>query len=345
MKMRRKRWFLTLAILLFILIMVSIFCTLIGPAQISLLSTLKIIIHKLPLLGKVITPSFLRIEETIILKVRLPRILLGAIVGAALAVAGVVFQGLLRNPLADPYLLGVSSGAALGASLSLLLGLGGRLLGFSLPLFAFLGALLSLILVYNLARKDGKIPLVTLILAGIIVSTFLSAVLMLIMSLAGRDLHNLIFWLMGTLSEGDLSLIKIILLCVIVGITIIFFFARELNAFSLGEEEAQHLGVEVERVKKTLLVFASLITAAVVSITGLIGFVGLVVPHITRIIVGPDHRILIPASLLMGSILLIIADTLARSLTSFEIPVGIVTALLGGPFFLYLLRKRKEVGW
>ncbi len=320
--LRFKKWMIILGVLLVILFLTGIISLFTGAVNI---------------LPFGMWPEF---YETIIFKVRLPRILLSIIVGIGLAVSGVVFQGLLRNPLADPYILGTSSGAALGASIALLLGLDSFV--YSLPLIAFLFSLLSLMLVYTISSSGGRIQLQVLLLAGVIVSTFLAALVMLIMSLAKRETHEIIFWIMGNLGETNYTFIKIVGIFVLLGSGLIYIFARELNIICLGEEKARYLGIEIEKLKKILFVITSLIVGAVVSISGMIGFVGLIIPHILRLIVGPDHRILIPASALVGAIFLIISDTLARTIAApVEIPVGIITALFGAPFFIFLLAKKK----
>ncbi len=321
--------------LVIIMVLVAITSLSIGPADISFSQTLKICLAKMHLIDhKDINPLY----ENIILHIRFPRVFLAIITGMALAVAGAVLQALLRNPLADPYILGISSGAALGATLAIVLGLISLI-----SLAGFLGAVLAMFLVYNLARTGHKISTNTLLLAGVIVSVFLSALISLIAYLKGRSMYQIILWLMGSLSETNITLIIIASLMVLIGIILVYLFARDLNIISIGEESAQHLGVDVEIVKKALFIITSLMTGAVVAITGLIGFVGLVIPHIMRLIVGPDHRILIIASLLAGGIFLALADLFARTIISpAEIPVGVITALFGGPFFLLLLKRKKQ---
>lgn len=318
-----------------ILILAAIFSLSVGPASISFKEIVKICLSKLPFVNfQGINPVY----ENIILNIRLPRVWLAIITGMALSVAGVVLQALLRNPLADPYIIGVSSGAALGATLAIALGL----IGLISPL-GFLGAVITMFLVYNLAKTGHKIPVYTLLLAGVIVGAFFFALITLVTALMGEDMHQVIFWLMGNLSETDITLIVIASLMELTGIVIVYLFARDLNIISIGEEPARHLGVEVETVKKVLFSIASLIIGAVVAITGLIGFVGLIIPHIMRLIVGPDHKILIVASLLAGGIFLVLADLAARAIISpAEIPVGVITAIFGGPFFLFLLKRKNR---
>ncbi len=285
------------------------------------------------------------VHREILFLIRLPRVFLAAIVGGSLAVAGVVFQGLFRNPMADPYVIGISSGAALGAILAMLTGASLELAGFSaVPLFAFTGGILTIMLVYGMARVGRSVPVMTLLLAGIAVSAFVSALVSLCTYFAGEKLHQVVFWLMGGLGGATWSKVRVMFPYALAGYTLIAVYARDLNVLLLGEETAQHLGVETEKVKKILLVGASLLVAAAVSTAGMIGFVGLVVPHLIRLVAGPDHRFLLPASALLGALLLIATDTLARTVIApAELPVGIITAVLGAPLFIYLLKKRKKL--
>jgi iron complex transport system permease protein len=245
-------------------------------------------------------------------------------------------QGLFRNPMADPYIIGTSTGGALGAACAIVF-LGGLLM----PLFAFIGATASTITVYIISQRNGRMAVETLLLSGIAVSLFLSAMLSFIMYMSGNSLHQIMFWMMGgfwNMYWDDVSLALLIPAAAV----ILYIFSRDLNVMALGEEEAIHLGVNTERTKKILLMVSTFITAIAVSVSGCIGFVGLIIPHIMRIFTGPDHRILLPASMLAGSILLMWADTFARTMPV-EIPVGIITAFLGAPFFIYLLRRRTRV--
>ena len=310
-----------------------------GAVTIPLSSTWSILFHRL--FGP--TTEWSSRHSSIILDIRLPRTISGVLVGAALSLAGAVLQALLRNPLADPFVLGISSGAAVGAVLAILVGLGSTFLGsYAVPGAAFGGALLTLLLVYSIARTGGRVPTQTLLLSGVIVSSFFSAIIMFLISVTSNEkIFNVTFWLMGSLEYLPFQSMGVIFFYLLVGGGTLFALARDLNLLILGEETASGLGVEVERVKKITFVFASLITGTVVSVSGLIGFVGLVVPHLVRMIWGPDHRFLLPASALVGGILLVIADTLARTVMApSEIPVGVVTAIGGAPFFVYLLRKK-----
>ncbi|MBI5966746.1 MAG: iron ABC transporter permease [Deltaproteobacteria bacterium] len=323
------------------LIAVGVLAVSTGAVSIQLSKTWSILLHHF--LGLTPSVEWTGGDSTIILNLRWPRVISGALVGAALSIAGAVLQALLRNPLADPYVLGISSGAAVGAILAILFGLGSTILGsYAIPGAAFGGALLTLLFVYFLARVQGRLPSQTMLLAGVIVSSFFSAIIMFLISITTDErLHSVTFWLMGNLAYVASQTLGVIFLYLLLGSAVLFSLAKDLNLMALGEETASELGVEVERVKKTAFIFASLITGAVVSVSGLIGFVGLVVPHLVRMIWGPDHRFLIPASALLGALLLVLADMVARTIMApSEIPVGVVTALGGAPFFIYLLRRK-----
>jgi iron complex transport system permease protein len=275
----------------------------------------------------------------IMVDIRLPRIILGILVGAALSVAGASFQALLRNPLADPYVLGVSSGAALGAILALLVV---PMLPLMTPLAAFLGATATIAGVYFLGQREGHLDSNTLLLAGIISASFLSAIIMFLMTtLASRDLRGIAFWLMGDLSTSlPPGLLWIFLVGFVLASGAIFTTASDLNLLLAGEREAMHLGVDVTRIKLVVYVSASVLTGLAVSVSGAIGYVGLLVPHLMRMLFGSDYRILIPTSAIGGAIVIVLADTLARTIVApTELPVGAMTAMAGAPVFIYLLRR------
>jgi len=290
--------------------------------------------------------------EVIIWRVRMPIVVGAALVGAALGVAGTLFQGLLRNPLADPFLMGTSAGAALGAAITFILPIDvlfGSLFSLT-PLLAFVGALLSVLLVYSIASTGGRTPIVTLLLAGVVVNAVLVAFQTLLLTLSQRaqfGITALFNWLSGGVIVTDWPPVLIVGAIILVGSALAFSFAGSLDALALGEEGAAHLGLNVERSKFVIIIVASLVTAAAVSISGLIGFVGLVTPHMMRLLLGPRHRLLLPASALGGAIFLMLADLLARVIIAPAVlPVGSVTALVGAPFFLYLLKKNKrEYTW
>jgi len=283
-----------------------------------------------------------QIARTILLEVRFPRIALAAILGGALTVAGLVFQALLRNPLADPYILGVSGGASIGGVLALVLGLGAFLHGAALPLAAFAGALSALVLIERIATVGGRLTVYTVLLTGAIFNAFSAAVIYLLQSIASLEqLHSIVFYLMGRVPSLGSQWLGGMALVVVTVVVVLTWMARDYNVLTLGEEGAALLGVDVERVKRRTFVLGSLLTALTVSVAGMIGFVGLVVPHVLRLLLGPDHRLLIPAGFLGGATFLMLADLVSRTLIApNELPVGVVTALVGGPFFLYLLRRR-----
>ena len=282
--------------------------------------------------------------EAIILQIRLPRVVTAAVVGSALAAAGTVFQGLLRNPMADPYIIGTSGGAALGATLALILPWQVMWLGFTpVPILAFVGAMSAVLIVYRVARVGPRTPITTLLLTGFALSSLMAAVMSFLMLSGTQTLQRVILWTMGGTTASGWAQLRVVTPLVVVGMVLAFLLAHDLNAFLLGEEQAAHLGVNVERRKLALLMVGSLLTAAAVSVSGLVGFVGLVVPHVARLLFGSDHRFLLPASALLGAVFLVLADLVARLLLSpAEIPVGIITALIGAPFFIYLLRRSKR---
>lgn len=281
------------------------------------------------------------VDRVILFRIRLPRALLAMVVGAALATAGTVLQALLRNPLADPHMLGVSGGAAVGAAAMLMLGGSGALPVVLVPAGAFAGALLAMLVVYRVGSIRGRLQPYPFLLAGVVVNAFCGALIMALNALADFfQAHGILFWLLGSLQTQSYALVAASAAYVAVGLGWLLRHARGLNALSLGEEHAAHLGVEVARLRRTAFVISSLLVGAAVSVSGMIGFVGLIVPHITRLLIGADHRLLLPASALAGATFLLLADTAARSaLGAAEIPVGVVTALCGGPFFIYLLRR------
>ena len=277
----------------------------------------------------------------IVLRIRLPRVALAALVGASLAVSGVLFQALLRNPLADPYVLGVSGGAALGGTV--VLSLGGALgLGYAaVPPAAFAGSALTIVLLYGIAATRGQLAPTNLLLVGVVFNAFASAAIVFLASLSGRSEGAGIFlWLIGSLSASRVDIAGWVALFLVAGLACAIPMARDLNLLSLGEESAQQLGVNVERCKRLLLVATSFMVGAAVSVAGLIGFVGLIIPHLLRLLFGPDHRLLVPAAAVTGAAFLIACDTLARTLLGArELPVGAITALAGGPLFIWLLRR------
>ncbi len=281
-------------------------------------------------------------EGVIFWEIRCPRALLAILCGASLGIAGASLQGLLMNPLADPYVLGMSGGAGLGAVLGFFLGLESIFYGMGIPLMASLGSFFSLLLVIAVARMEREMPLETIILAGVVVGAFLWSLVTLLLSVSGEDAYRILLWLMGSLSNAEWKSLRIAFLPTLAGFVALLSFWRELDAFVLGEETAGYLGVDVKKAKLWIIFFSSLLVASAVSTCGIIGFVGLIAPHIARRLIGIHHRKLLPSAFLVGAILLLLADTLAKLLIApAELPVGAITALLGAPFFAYLLRQKR----
>lgn len=329
---------LLMAAALFLTIVVS---TRLGFLTVSFSDVLRIITAKLTGQASLIA-EIDALLPVVVLEVRLPRILCAAIVGAGLAVSGAVFQGILLNPLADPYTLGVSAGAAFGASIAILLNLG--FLGFySVPLFAFIGAAATLFFVITLSSSGQGLSSNNLILSGIIVAAILSAGISFLKYLADEHVSVIIFWLMGSFASRTWADVSLTAVAVGIGFLVVMFHARNLNLMSLGNRTASSMGVDTSRVMLVLLITASVIAALCVSVSGIIGFVGLLVPHMVRLITGPDNRKLLPVSLLAGAILLLGADTITRAVLPSEIPIGVLTALIGGPVFCYIFWKRQKM--
>ena len=344
---RVSHWKLYFVIATVVFAVILVLSLNLGFAAISFNDILKILTKQIPVLGNIVDISNIsKTAEVIIMQIRLPRVLCGALVGAALATAGVIYQGIFRNPMADPYVIGAMSGASLGSALVIVLGVGVALLGVNtLQIFAFVGSLITVLLVYTISRSGSRVPVTMLLLTGIAVTYFQSAIVTFLQVIASdRLLHGLTFWLIGSLAPTEnWNKVWSILPLIVIGIAISYLYSRDLNILALGEDQAQHLGVETEKVKRILLICGALLTAAAVSISGLIGFVGLIIPHLTRVIIGPDHRVLLPTAAVVGASFLMICDAIARvAMGSGEAPVGVITALTGGPFFIYLLRRRKK---
>jgi iron complex transport system permease protein len=307
-----------------------------GTVAVAPADTVAILANRL--LGWPVAQAWPETTETIVLELRLPRVLTALIVGFGLAVAGTTFQGLLRNPLADPYVLGTASGAALGAAIAVLVPVQVAFLGLGLVnLLAFVGALLAVGLVLRLAGGSGRSTLTTMLLVGYAVGSLLAAGLTVAMYLSGQQLRQIFFYLLGSFAQADWQSLVAGLPLILVGSLVILARARSLNALLLGDDTASHLGIDVRRERAILLGLASLVTAAAVALAGLIGFVGLVVPHVVRLLVGPNARLVLPLSAVFGAAFLILADLVAR--IPGEIPVGVVTAVIGAPVFLILLRR------
>ncbi len=338
---RRATVLVALGLLLLLVVVVAVA---LGAVNVPLLTSARIILKRLPLLGRLLDATWSPTEETIILSVRLPRVMLALLVGMGLAVAGAIFQGLFRNPMADPSIIGSSQGAALGATIAFFFGINVGWGGLSaVPLFAFAGSMGAVILVYVIARSGGRVSISSLLLVGIALSSFLASIVSLLMVVSEDRMHNIFFWLMGGLGTGNWDMVLAVLPFVVSGSAVSIFCGKDLNLLLLGEDRAAQLGLEVERFKWLMIGVASLVVGAAVSVSGIIGFVGLMTPHIVRLLTGPDHRYLIPGSILGGGLFLVLADTLARTVIApNELPVGIVTAFFGAPFFIYLLKRRKR---
>ncbi|MEK3993848.1 iron complex transport system permease protein [Paenisporosarcina quisquiliarum] len=288
------------------------------------------------------------IATNIVWKIRMPRVVLAGLVGASLAIAGAAFQGLLKNPLADPYTLGVSSGASVGAVATLFFGISVPFLGiFTLPVFSMIGALVTMLLVITFAKLvDRSMKMETIILTGIIFSSFLGSVISLMIALTGEELRQIIGWLLGSVSMRGWSFVQMALPFVVIGTILLWLNRRELNAMLFGEERAQHLGVNVKKRKMMILIGGSMLTGTAVAVSGTIGFVGLVVPHMTRLLFGSDNRHVLPLSFINGAALLIICDLVSRTIISpTELPIGVITAFIGAPVFAFIFfRQRKKGG-
>lgn len=340
--MYRKNAHIIILLLLLVLIIVACISVSVGQIAISFKSSLAVVSSSLGLhlFGSGV---FTEEQKAVIWFIRMPRLIVGILVGAALGISGAVMQGVFSNPLADPGIIGVSSGAATGAVLAIVLGVSADSI-FTLPLFAFVGALLAVALTVLLAMKNGKIPVMTLLLAGVAVGMFLGAVTSgLLTFMNEQKLHQYLFWMVGGLDYRRWEHVYMAIGPIVIGSVLMFMLARHLNILVLGETEARAVGMRVMPFRIGLLTIAAMTTAASVCVSGNIGFVGLVVPHMMRMLIGPDHRNLLPASALAGAIFLVFCDTLGRVIMApSEVRVGIMTALLGTPYFLYLLRRLQK---
>jgi len=328
------KWTMWVIIFALIVLGVSLLSLCIGTIRVSL--------------GQVLSFLFKEGDGTaiysILFQIRLPRIILGFAVGSALSIAGVILQGMFRNPLVEPYTLGISGGAALGVCLNITFKLNRFLTDMSMPLAGFLGGLAVIMLVYFLNARKSVLKMQGLLLTGVMISYICASLVMLIMAIMRiEDLHGIIFWTMGSLEQPNWFFIKTMIVISFLGLIITYIFCKDLNAFALGEEQALHLGVNVEVTKRILFLAASLLTGASVACAGIIGFVGLVIPHCMRIVVGSDHRILIISSFLAGGAFLIASDTIARTvILPLELPVGVITGIIGGGIFIYALCAKKS---
>lgn len=328
-------------ILLVLVILISIS---VGPIRMSLEEVINVLFFgQKTIIGPYGEPIDV---QNVVFNLRLPRVLCAMLIGAALAVSGAAMQGIFRNPMASPSVLGISSGAAFGACLSIIFGFSIASGSFAIPSMAFIFSFITLFLVYSMARTKMGVPISMLLLSGIAVGAFFNGLVSLLQYYADDKLEGIVFWLMGNLNSCGWDQFFIILLPILVGSIVLMFYSKELNLLSLGDDQATNLGVNVERTRIIILVASALTVAGAVAVSGVIGFVGLIVPHIFRMLLGPDHRLLIPMSIVGGAIFMVIMDALSRVLVApAELPVGILTAILGAPFFIYILRTRKKEIW
>ena len=339
----RSRWYAVMGGLLLLSVMLAMLCLQLGTQYIGVGHILTLLWSAV--VGTSNEPDALRTTGVILLQVRLPRVLLGFLVGSCLAAVGVSLQALLRNPLADPYVLGVSSGAALGVAIAVLFGIGTTVLALSLlPVCGFAGSLVALLVIYRMAASYERLPIHSVLLAGVILNAIFSALIMFITSIMEPNRSfGMMAWLMGSLTAPAYPVLIALSVYLLVGLVLLGKHVRVLNILALGEEPARSLGINTERTKRVIFLLSALMTGAVVSFSGMIGFVGMIIPHAVRLVVGADHRLLLPASTLVGGMFLMVADTMARTLfVPSEVPVGVMTALAGGPFFVYLLVWRKD---
>ena len=339
----RSRWGAVMGGLLFLSLVLTMLCVQVGTQYIGIRQLAEL--FSSALFGTATGPDADRTTGVILLQVRLPRVLLGFLVGGCLAAVGVALQALMRNPLADPYVLGVSSGAALGVAIAVLLGIGTTVLSLSLlPLCGFAGSLIALLVIYRMAASYDRLPIHSVLLAGVILNAIFSALIMFITSIMEPNRSfGMMAWLMGSLTAPAYPVLIALAAYLLAGLILLLKQVRVLNILALGEEPARSLGIDTERTKRVMFLLSALMTGAVVSFSGMIGFIGMIIPHAVRLVVGADHRLLLPASTLVGGMFLMVADTLARTLfVPSEIPVGVITALAGGPFFVYLLVWRKD---
>ena len=316
-----------------------------GPVSVSPITTAKILISKIPSLGSVIPQTWEQLDYNIIIGLRLPRVLLGMVVGASLAVTGVTMQALVRNKLADPFILGVSSGASAFATLGMLFGAFSFLGTYSLSLSAFIGSAVTIIFVYIFSRRNGRINIAQMLLSGVAVSMIMDGFTNIITLSAPNalGLHNASFWMSGSLAGAKLEYLTLPFAVLVICTAVLMMNYRGLNLLVLGDESAGTLGINVGRLQKLLILVASLMSGVTIAISGSIGFVGLMVPHFTRLLVGGDHRKVLPVSALLGGILVVWVDVLARTVIApEELPVGILTAVIGGPIFIWMLRRKQR---
>lgn len=327
-----KKWLLVLALLIICLAFAMFLGLAIGSSKIALKDIIHTLFHE--------TDSA---AHHILIGIRLPRIIIAIAVGGSLGLAGTLLQGMFRNPLVEPYTLGISGGASLGVCLTIILGLHAKIGVIAYPVSGFTGAGLVILAVYTLSIRGGALKPDSMLLTGVMISFVSSSLVMLLMAISkSDDLHNIVFWIMGSLDEPDLGLIKIVSAGSILGLIISLFHCHKLNALALGDEQAAFLGIDTARTKKILFITASMLTGLSVSVSGIIMFVGLIIPHFMRMVVGSDYRILVISSFLGGAVFLILCDLFARTIiTPLELPVGVITGIIGGIVFIYVLGKKQ----
>ena len=343
---RKEKFAITVFVLCSLLFLVMLVSVSVGSASMTIKDSLKVVLARIPSIGNFVDGSTVpTVFDTIIWKVRMPRIIMAALVGFGLAVVGGTFQGMFRNPLADPHILGVSFGAALGATIAILTEIQMNFFGLGvIACFAMIGAFVTIFFVYTIARSENGISTTGVLLTGTALSTMISSMISLLMTFHHEQIEKVYMWTLGSFSAANTTKNIFLVIVVFGGSAIIFMLSRELNALVTGDDSAKSLGIEIERVKKLLIVVCSAIVAACVSVSGVIGFIGLIIPHCVRLLFGADHRIMLPYAGIVGAIFMVFCDMLARTLTKpSEIPVGVITAIIGAPYFIFLLlRKRKE---
>lgn len=345
MKERNKRYQWYIGFLFLVLVASVIVAISVGSSSLYWADSLRLLMSKLPIVQRFVDTSDIKpVYETILFQVRMPRVLVAALVGCGLSTVGCAFQAIFRNALADPHILGVSSGAALGATIAMLSGMSVQFLGLGvIGVFAFVGAILTVLLVYQLANIGGRIATTSLLLTGTAISTLLSAIISLLMTFNRQELEKVYMWTLGSFSSANWSKIGFVTVCITIGIVCMMFYARDLNIILTGDEVAESLGVDAGKVKLRLIVLGSIIVAACVATSGVIGFVGLIIPHCMRFLVGSNHKILLPVSCLAGATFMILCDTIARTIAApTELPVGVITAIFGAPYFILLLYRQNR---
>lgn len=346
-KMTRGKLLLLLAMLSASAVITGLLAAGLGPISIPPNTTAKILLHEIPWIGTKIPETWTPLDYNIVIGLRMPRVCLGLVVGASLAVCGVAMQALVRNDLADPFILGVSNGAATFATLGMLFGTFSFLGTYALPISAFLGAACTILFVYLFSRVHGRIHITQLLLSGVAVSMIMDGITTIIKLSAPNalGLHNAEFWMSGSLAGAKWAYCRLPLIVLLLGMAFLMIHARGLNLLLLGDESAGALGLHVRRLQKQLILIASLMAGTTIAVSGSIGFVGLMVPHLTRLLVGGDHKKVLPIAALMGGILVVWVDTAARMLLApEELPVGVLTAVLGGPIFLIMLKQNQQKG-